>query len=441
MKRKNKSSEYLRRDRIIIEGLAFDFTTPSPDCHFSILKGYEVRFDPPLDKIYAIHSTISCTHLESKRKDVVLVVLHKIDHKKQITYGFNLDYIQFPTHTVKITQGKVDQMFFQLIDVQSRGDVNVPIYNPDINYGIGLFQDLFKDRYEALSFYPPNVDLGPINFSQIPQNCAIPKPYSGGISSSGASKRIGYYQQDEKQVINGWKSVSMRFGKLCEPLIVALYLSHHSEYKFREIGYISNQVDCAQPDGVIIDTLTNTIFAIEIKASKFNCKFEGSFIAQCMWQMYVGEYPYIDLIRFCEKQVKMGELWTTIPECKEIRIQRDLEKEAELIQLCRKSNKDTINTKPYVDFRKYLDDMATKANQDAQDIPIQDTIIQQIREYKSQLMSNMEHELCTIHPVIDRIEKRQARMFALYQEENKDEFRKEACDQLRDYSEILKSSF
>jgi len=441
MKRKNKSSEYLRRETIILGEVSFNFTTPSPDCHFSIVKGFEIRFEPHLDKIYASHSTISVIHLESKRKDTVLIVLPKMDHKKSITYGFNLDYLQFPTHTVKITaDGKIDQMFFQLVDTQMRGDINVPIYNPDINYGISLFQDLFKDRYEALSFYPPNVDIGPINFSQIPQNSGIPKPYTGGISSSACAKLIGYYQKEEKST-NGWKSVSMRFGKLCEPLIIALYLSAHPDYKFKEIGWITKQQDGAQPDGVIFDTSTKITFGLEMKSSKFNCRFEGSFIVQCMWEMYVGDYPYIDLVRFCEKQVKMGELWTTIPECKEIRIMRNPEKEAELLQLCKKSSKDILNTKPYNDFRAYLDNLAENANQDAKDVPIQEDILQQIREYKSQLLSFMEAELCTIHPVIDRIEKRQARMFALFQEENKEEFRKEACDQLRDYSEILKSSF
>ena len=44
----------------------------------------------------------------------------------------------------------------------------------------------------------------------------------------------------------------------------------------------------------------------------------------------------------------------------------------------------------------------------------------------------------TATSVMDRIEKRQARIFAAFQEEDKLEFTREVMDQVQDYAELVK---
>lgn len=455
MKKNKRKHQYLRRTAIILRGLSFEMTTPSPDVHFGIStigndKGdrvhYEFKFKPPLEKTYAATTIITVTHIESKRTDTRIVVLPPPDQDQNHAL---LNYIEFTTHTVKLHKDSVDYLYVCLLNTQVRGDVDTPIWVPKFNYNIGFFPKLFPDRFESLPFYPPNVDMGSIDLTKIPNMTPIRfKPY-GGVTGSQFAKLLGYYATTTTTTTS-WQSAAMRFGIMMEPIILMLYLSTHPDYSFKEPGwwpYKDKLADGTWTDGIITDGAGNT-FGVECKASASNCNFEGSHIAQCIWTMACGDTPFQDLVKYGETQVRVDNEWSRVASCKETRIHRHLEKERELIELAYRAKShpkfhELIQTPPYVNAREYLDDLANKANssQGSKNIEIRVDLIQQFHEYRQTILDVQDQDCVGLDPVLDRIEKRQARLFALYQEENKAKFHKEVCDQIRDYSDIIKKNF
>lgn len=452
MKKRVKKTYFERfhRHRVIQYGLAFDFTTPSPDTKFGITligqvdeerRNYEIRFDPPLEKIYGGSSHFSVTHIESKRKDTVITVLPKTEDK--MLQG---DFMIFPTHVIKSNaQGALLLIYLTIVNNQMRGDINVPIWNPHFNLQWCLNR-LLDNRYQALDFFDPEFKGGPVDVSKIPQGSFIANKTSYGLTSSRTGKLLGYFPGTSD--FSGWKAVSMRIGRLYEPIIAATYLKHHSDYKFKEIGFTSLE-EGSDADGAQIDGLINGEFAVEFKSSKFNCDFEPNYISQCIMEMACG-FPHVDLVKFCEKQVKTSgtNIWTTTFECKEIRLYRNKDLEKELIGLCKQSMaiqranpskfEALMQTEPYVKMRATLESLATECNQKAKQIPVDLKLIEDIKRYKQNTLDIQMEDSITLDPIIDRIEKRQARIFAAFQEENKEGFVKETMEQIQDYSELVK---
>lgn len=440
----------VRRDRLHFKplDLAIDFSTPAPETVIGVSRvgdswnndnvSFEIRLVPPLPKIYGTSSILSLTHLQSRRTDTRIVVLPHTD-AKCLTAG---SYLEFPTHVAKLSpdSGSVEVVYLNLQNEQMRGDMDVPIYRPKFNFGLGFFAAHFPNRYEALHFFPPD-HKGPMDLSQVPQGSLITQKPSGGITSSRVAKLLGFYPG--KDVINGWKAVGIRFGQQSEVKAIMQYLNHHPNYKFKEVGFLSSEnsgiLDGAQCDGLVEDTETKTVFPIEFKASRFNCNFEASHMAQCIWEMGCG-FPHIDLIRYCERQVKTSEgLWETLYECKEIRLYRDLKVEQKITELvsAAKNNAKLLDTPDYVDMRQHLTDLADQANRSATNLPVDPKWIQELEAYKEHTLDIQDAENVTLHPILDRIEKRQARIFAAVQEEDASKVRLETLEQIRDFCDLL----
>lgn len=430
------------RTRVTLYGLAFDFTTPSPDTHMGVTflgnpqntesLPLEIRFLPPLEKIYGTSSYISVTHLESMRRDTVIVVLPHTDDKQ-----VSGDFFEFPTHAVSV---KMDRLYLTLENVQMRGDVSVPIWQPLFNLGLGFFD---KKRYQALPFLDPmRGGEEEVNLSQVPQSLPLYnyKP-TGGITSSQVAKLLGYYPGGKQETFTGWKSVAVRFGRLAEAKVLLLYLKHHPERTFRQIGFTSLEHGRTELDGAQCDGIIDGEYPIEFKASRFNCNFEASYFAQCIWEMACG-YPHIDLVRYCERQGKTPQgTWATVYECKEIRVYRHLPLEKQVIELAHAAkqvrNNDAeftklMETEPYKQIRAQLDALAVEANKTATDIPADPELIKTIDEYKKRVLEVQGADNLTQHPHMARIESRQARIFSALQEERKEELVKEVCDQIKD---------
>lgn len=445
----------LRRFRVVESGLAFDFTTPSPDSVIGITaRGsleLEIRFDPPLEKIFGSSSTLSVTHLQSRRNDTRITVLPHTDHKR-ITENV---YFEFVTHTVKFRDANsIELMYLILENNQMRGDTDVPVWLPKFNLSLGFFEHHFPGRYKGLPFFPSDNKEGGVDLSRVPQGSMILHKPSGGITSSRVPHLLGYYATEEEEKyesFTGWKAVSIRFGRQAEAKAILMYLKKHTGRIFHEIGFLSSEhagiLDGAQCDGLIEEDTAKT--PIEFKASRFNCNFEGAYMAQCIWEMGCG-FPYIDLIRYCERQAKNAEtgLWEPKHECKEIRLYRDLQTEQKVIQMCQASQEAKrrshsefyrlVNTHPYVEMRKHLDSLAVQANHHAQDIPVDVSLLDSLQEYKESVMAVQDEDNVVIDPLLDRIEKRQALIFCAYQEQRMPV--KEICEQIEDYSQFLRNS-
>lgn len=468
---KRKIEQRMRRIRVILDSLAFDLTTPSPDGDFAVSTigpsdgdrvHLVVKFAPILEKEYATSSTISVTHFPSKRQDTIIVVLPKTEDKRGVSYPPNYDYLEFCTHTVKIEQDNVSLLYLTLNNVQMRGDVDVPIWKPEFNFGLGYFPRTFEGKYEPLSFYPPDVHFGGvIDLSCIPQKYSLVsfKP-SGGITGSKVAKLIGYYVSPTFQTqeqFTGWNAVNVRFGRQGEDTLKLIHLLNHPEFtKMKEVGYLTinqqvREADGSEPDLIVQDE-KGFPFPVEYKYSRSNSTIYGNHIAQCIWEMASGPtFPQCYLVRGCERQTKVGtNQWTNIMEAKEIKLFRSEEREKELIQLSVNAlkvynNRDypkflqLMETEPYKQFRDYLDKLAEESNQKATKLEIREELIKEMNDYRQQILDKQEEDVLTTHPIMDRIEKRQARLFAAFQEEDREVFLREACEQIGDYADLLKT--
>lgn len=436
--KKQELFERFYRHRIVQYGLFFDFTTPSPNARFGVTligpstdeekRSYEIRFNPPIEKIHGSSSYLNITHATSKRMDTVLTILPKTTDKK-----LQVPFVIFSTHVVRIEDEKhVVCMYLTIVNNQLRGDIDTPIWQPHFN--MQFFMGRNVKKYLPLDFFDPEYK-GPTDVSKIPQGSFIAAKVSYGLTSSRSGKLLGFFPGVSD--FSGWKAVSMRTGRLYEPVIAGLYLKHHPEYTFNEIGFTSFQ-NGSEADGAQIDGLINGEFAVEFKSSKFNCDFEPSYISQCILEMACG-FPHVDLVKFCERQKKTNDnVWETTYECKEIRIYRDVELEKQVIDLCKQAMKNPKLSETFGDMRSRLQKIAAECNEKATQIPIDLKFIESFRRYKEDTLATQANDAIIMDPVMDRIEKRQARIFAAYQEENRNDFIRETMDQIQDYSELVK---
>jgi hypothetical protein len=429
----------LYRHRILLNGLAFDFTTSMQNAQYGLTligsptdteeQTYEVKFVSPLTE----NVVIAVTHVESKRTDTVFSVYPDSDD-----FQVQGDFTVFPTHVVG-----TQSLLFTLNNVQLRGDVPVPVWVPAFNLQWFVNREV-GNRYIPLNFVHP-LHTGSVDLSLVPQRMRITAKPSGGITSSRCPKLLGYYPGGgDGGAFTGWRAAAMRFGRLYEVVAVLMYLKRHPDYVFREVGFLSlehgNDLDGAQPDGLV-----GQGGGVEIKCSKTNCLFEPSHVAQCIWELGCG-LTYVDLVRFCEKQVKRDKLWVTEYECREVRIHRDPVLEKHVIGLCKRAHQvrdpklfaELTQGDEYVNLRDHLATIAEEYNQRSEVIPVDVSVIDRLRAYKAQLLSTPPK----VSPVgiLDDIERRQARIFSLFQEEGReDELVDETAQQIRDYTEILRT--
>ncbi len=467
---------HFHRHRIIHYSLAFDFTTPSPVTKFGISsdstnddsRNYTLLFSPPLERLVASSSYVTVTHLESKRMDTRICILPKTEDKKLDGRWFT-----FATHSVQLDEqlNACIGMTLSLVNCQLRGDIETPIWMPSFRLEWFIREELGNgDRYLPLGAIRPSSGEGPncTDLSkQLQGSGAITNKGIGGITGHQTGKLVGYFLDatNTKSAFTGWKAATVRFGKVNEPVAMLMYLKHHTDRIFSEVGYMSigDTANGAMLDGIVSQTdqplittapgVPNPVVdepgAIEFKCSRTNCNFEPFHISQCIWEMACG-FPHVDLVRYAEIPTKQpgANIWSTRYECKEIRIYHNLELEEELIRLCKgsapllKSNyakfTELVQTEPYQKMRSYLENMATECNARAVQIPVDTELLKRLEAYKERTLAVQFDDSLSVHPIMDRIEKRQARIFAAFQEEDQHDFMQESMAQIQDYAELVK---
>jgi hypothetical protein len=459
---------HFHRHRVIHGSLAFDFTTPSPEAKFGVssddpddTRNYTILFNPPLEKSHGSSSYLTITHIESKRMDTRICILPKTEEKRLIRNWFI-----FVTHLVQLDEQLNACIGAQLAvtNCQLRGDVDTPIWKPVFRLDWFCDRELGSGRYIPLNPVPTDSSL-PVDVSRQPQGSGtIINKGAGGISSNQAGKLIGYFMSKDgkKEAFTGWKAATVRFGKVNEPVAMLMYMNHHKDRVFSEAGYMSigETLHGAMVDGVV-STQASThdpiipngverdlSGAVEFKCSRSNCNFEPFHISQCIWEMACG-FPHVDLVRYAEIPNKQPgtNVWETLRVCKEIRIYRNQELEDELIRLCKLSHPlsknnyaqfcELMQTEPYQKMRSYLEHMASKCNECASPIPVDLDLLKRLEKYKEHTLSIQFDDSLSVHPIMDRIEKRQARIFAAFQEVDAVEFIRETMDQMQDMGELV----
>jgi hypothetical protein len=362
---------------------------------------------------------------------------------------------------------------------------------------MSFFPSVFPKRFKGLLWYPPDpeVDVGPIDARQVPQGNPLWFKLRTPVSGSKVCKLLGYFVPDptstdskqaadaaqwslqKREDFTGWKAVGVRFGRLREHNIVLSYLSYQKHVHFHECGFVPHPDNPEQwgasPDGVFIDptmdwsqlpketqrdfagyrkTMDCTRGAAEFKSSRFNCKFNGYYIGQCIWEMQSLQVMWCDLIRYCERRQRdhTTGTWSVVYECKRIRLFRDAAKERKMLELVKrartveltgnsKAYMALVHSGPYKEMRAEFDQLAQIANQlpdEVCKIPVNTELANKMESYKRDLHNLDQHELVSLHPAMDRIEQRQADIFAQFQEQDKKECLQLILDQIRDYTEL-----
>lgn len=433
-KRKNEHPR-VRRLRLILGDLAFDVSTEQADLQFGVSRenkqmDFTIRFDPPLEKECGATTYIQVTHIPSKRRDCEIVILPHTTIKNTRRIEERC-FLVFPSHAVELSaDGRLVQcLYLSLVNEQLRGDCDTPIYRPTFRYN-----EILGERYHPLEYFPP-IDLGiPIDATKFPQGHPLTfKGKDSGIPSSKFGKYLGYYQ-GESEDFNSYRLANMRFGVMSEPLLVAVYLDHFKDRHFYQAGYYSNNVIAAQPDGLI-----DSDGLFEAKSSRNNCIFEGSHIAQIIGSMAVCDKDWCDLTKFCEKRVKneKGE-WTVAYTWRCIRLYRNKVLENLIIPLIVKSaaSPHFVDSEEYSLIRKELDEIANSANTTrSTEMPVPQEVLDRMHNYKRTYFAEQAQRIDSIHPIMDSIEKRQARIFAAYYDGNS--MIQEIHEQIRDYLDLL----
>lgn len=488
MKKRKSTLDVFRRSRFVLYDFAFDFTSKQKS-QFRVralsnsreLKHYEIVFDPPLNKREATQSSIRLIHMPTKRSDVRLVVLPKNIEQNASTVH-ERRYLTFDTHSVQLdpTTGQVILMYMSVQNNQMDGsDGAPPVMNP-------LFP-LKHERYHSLSFFPPDIELiphdRPIDCAKVPQNMPMKFKPRGELTGTNIYGYLGWFVPepadaaqwiaDKKakkyEVFTGMKALNMRFGTIKEDVVILNLLANNPLLNYYECGYIAHPTEPskwgASPDGLLQDTEPQHIppelkghdfdftkGVCEIKSSRFNCRFSGYHIPQCMWEMACSGVSWCDLVRYCEKRVMDVNIrqYVTQKQCKKIRLFRHLQREEELVTLALKAQKvqkqsikafvDLVHTEEYVALRRHYDNMATTATTHATDIPIAEELIQQMTKERLESITMQDEDIPSLHPAIDRIEQRQPEIFRLYQEVGTDqEFLRLVTEQIQDYGELMQT--
>lgn len=465
MKRKNNDSLSLpilcRRIRLTLDGLHFDFTF-SGDVDFAIssIGGHTIEKHDELFFLVELHPaqaiealsdmTIRLTHVESRHCGVRFNVYDK-ESFHQVIDKVNDGYCVFPSHALRydpLKQGHINQILFNIQNMQMRGDNPSPVIVLDVDFGLELFPKLFPNRFFGLSYVPPTISLETLNIdaSQVPQRIPLWFKLRGSVSGSTIPSLLGYYtpgpndsakkhEQFQNEWIHGkkftgWQAVNLRFGKSREWNIVMAYLTHYSQRSFSEVGYVTHPENPnewgASPDGILTDPSVTwedlpdetkeqfkpkdfkrglTKGAAEFKASRFDCKFRGTHIPQLMWEMMSLSVAWGDLVRYSEvsKRLPNGN-FGLVKTCKSIRFYRDRSKERRLMELVAQAKeiKDSgdinkfltlVRSPPYVEMRKDFDSLALQADQDADVILIPNEHAQILQEYEQQFFAQTERTL------------------------------------------------
>lgn len=496
MKRKKRIPPRVR-SRVDLDDLAFDFTYEQPSdnskmqLNVRILSGrhrdtkhFEIRFNPPLKKLQASRAQLKLIYVPLKISSCSIVVIPASERQTPSTI-VDRHFVSFDTHTIQIDPktGHVVLLYLAVRNVQMNGSVGSPPQFEPI-YG------LFHDRYKGLPFFIPDPDLNlhlSVNASLISQHNPLWFKLRGELTGSGLSGLLGFYVPElgskeatnwsfDKKDFDGWKAVGIRFGNVSEDLAIISLLEHNKDLWVEECGYFQhpdpNRSNWgASPDGILTDptvkypkdyqfALENVTDrhrgVLEIKSSRWNCKFNAYFFPQVIWEMVNAQTYWGDVVRYAEMRVMDEDtrMWTTKQECRKVRIFRHIPTEQQMVHLVLKSlackkrgdkNKymQLVHSNEFVEFRKQFEAIAEQANEQYENIPIAVDAIAQLLNSRTRQIQNQDQYVPSLHPAIDRIEERQTEIFMLYQEpkkSKKEEFVKKVSEQVQDYMTLLRDA-
>jgi hypothetical protein len=180
----------MKRKRVILDDIAFDFTFPSDssgssqemDIHncnnASLVKGndifhFRIQFDPSITKLQANSSSLRVTFLPGKKSYCHIVVLPSTDRKETQSLG-DMKFIVFETHAIQLDgKGNVFCIWLtlenNLLRAPTKNDPRepFPVLQPSVDPCF-FMQDAFgKERYKGLSFFPPSDEFDKDSLAQL----------------------------------------------------------------------------------------------------------------------------------------------------------------------------------------------------------------------------------------------------------------------------------
>ena len=293
------------------------------------------------------------------------------------------------------------------------------------------------DRYEPLPYFPPVVLDMPMDATMYPQRLPLSFKSNTGITSNRVPKLLGYYPG--KDEMTNWKRVAIRNGRLKETEAVFTYLHHYPKRTYSETGYHeTEQAFGCQPDGLIHDPeqkKVGTDGLIEIKCSTKSCLLEGPHFAQAIWEMMTTQRPWIDVMRYCVRQVYRSETkkWETQRVFRVVRLFREPKKEEQLLAAL----KDASLAE---EMRVQLDKMALDANTThSEEQTVDDAVVKLLQTHREQYFEQHKRQVEVVDPALDRMDKRHAVIFELFQAESRvSELHTPVAEQIQDLVEIIK---
>lgn len=508
MKRKTPPTSW-KRIRRVLGNLAFDFTYPRDlqtiDINVTQLdqhgESFSITFDPSMPKSVAQQTNLRVIHLPSRTCNCTLLML-PLDsaHVQKCALTKDLKFIACATHALQLdTQhGKescIIRVFLMLNNVQLSNPHSPPILQPCIDYRYFFNSHFEKGRYTGLPYFPPdpNLDvklLGEIGIdaSQIPQRIPMWFKLRDAITSSKVSKLLGEFAPRLGSVeatqfnffasepASGWRELTMRLGRLREPVQIACLLQQYPNLRFEEVGYVHHPTRIgrgASPDGILYDTnqtwealpaSTRDFYqkdtsinvkrgVVEFKASPNDCEFRANHIGQCLWEMMCANVVWCNLVRYQESWARDNETqrYHGKSTCKVIRVYRYEPLETKLIQHVEQAHALVNNPQAFlkliwspsfVALREEFAALARQCTIDATNVNIPTELIEQMltwRDETAMATSTTTDMTNDKNDIVTRIEQRQSEAFNLYYgtQAERMQFVALASEQVQDYSLLI----
>lgn len=332
---------------------------------------FEVEFEPPLEEDTVSQSMLRIGSIHKADHVFFLPIMPPNQDHHPVSFPhadpIPITYWIFETHAVRyrylktkstnVTRTVVSSMEFSLENNQTsqRTPSTFKIeMGLDPTFHI-LPLLLGKERYVGTHFFPldPDVDIGKaISTELIPQR--TPRWYGlrGEVGGSTVSKLLGFWPYSSSSSFDAKKQNQMRFGRIREMDLLLIYMHNLSENAvFHEKGWLQHYGHSdwgCSPDGYIVEPETPadavsvkiqaaypdldiTKGVVEFKASFFTRKMEAYFIPQVYWEMMCCGTMWGDLVRYMERNGRVGSVVKKLIECFAYRIHRNPKVEAVLV--------------------------------------------------------------------------------------------------------------
>lgn len=488
----------LRRKRLLVGEFALDLTYPESFAEWrtSIVSLnrentlLSIVFHSPLPTNTAQHTCVKVTHLPSHSSACRLMVLPgDTASVERRALSDELHYLAFETHAVQldVDSGEVARLFLSLENTQLQHPDKTPCWQPVIQWR-WFFERHFGERYRALEYFPPEVDLDlralNVDCSKVPQSTPMWFKLRTEVTGSRVYSLLGEFAprpmtpeaasyvlgaRDTADFSSGWRGLSVRLGNQRECVQMACVLTTYPRRVFHETGFIrhpSRENWGASPDGIVTDPnqtwdnvpeatreafprlrKTVTRGVIEFKASRRDCDIRAYHLMQCVWEMMCADCAWCDIVRYQESTVD-GTLRYT---CRSIRLFRCPDTEREMIRRIDeatriKSSQAFIRlvwSDGFVAFRKKFHTLAAQCNRNAVELKVPLEMISEMHRHRESLSTHQwaPQDIPTLHPALDRIEERQPQLLSEYgRDKNPRAFIELATEQIQDYAQLVQES-